>query len=100
MAFPWETINSIELATATVVEDLKLGLDLTRVGRHPCFALQQSSRVNSHPRIRGAHSQRKRWEKGHLGMIGKAVPRLIYESVAHGNLSLLALAPSTWRFPA
>ena len=91
MAFPWALINSVELATGAAVEDLKLGLDLARVGSPPFFF--PAAAVNSQFPVstRGAKSQRKRWEQGHLGMIIGTFPRLIGESFAHGNFSLLIL---------
>ena len=41
MAFPWEVIQSANLATEHLVEDLKLGLDLAAPGIRPCFARRQ-----------------------------------------------------------
>ena len=37
MTFPWEVISQAELASGHVVEDLKLGLDLARIGYPPLF---------------------------------------------------------------
>jgi glycosyltransferase involved in cell wall biosynthesis len=45
MAFPWEVIRSADLANAQIVEDLKLGLDLTLAGHPPVFC--PSARVTS-----------------------------------------------------
>ena len=91
MAFPWALINSVDLATGAAVEDLKLGLDLARTG-HPPFFLPSAGISSQFPvSIRGAKSQRKRWEQGHLGMIMGTLPRLICESVWRRNFSLLVL---------
>ena len=92
MAFPWEIIRSIDLATELQVEDLKLGLDLTRAGHPPLFCPLASVESQFPASIRGAKSQRKRWEQGHVGMIGAAIPRLIYQGLARGDVRLLALA--------
>jgi cellulose synthase/poly-beta-1,6-N-acetylglucosamine synthase-like glycosyltransferase len=91
MAFPWDVICSANLASDSIVEDLKLGLDLTRTGYPPLFC--PSARVTSHFPLSdvGAQSQRNRWEEGHVKMILTTVPRFIYEAFAHGNLHLLAL---------
>jgi cellulose synthase/poly-beta-1,6-N-acetylglucosamine synthase-like glycosyltransferase len=91
MAVPWATINSVDLATGAIVEDLKLGLELAQTGHPPLFC--PSARVDSHfpSSIKGAKSQRKRWEQGHLGMIATTIPRLVYVSLSHRNFRLLAL---------
>ena len=91
MAFPWDVIRSANLATGSLVEDLKLGLDLTRLGSPPLFC--PSASVISHfpSSVEGATSQRKRWEAGHIGMILTTVPRFLYQSFALRNLGLFAL---------
>ncbi len=92
MAFPWEVIRSIDLATELEVEDLKLGLDLTQAQHPPLF--YPLARVESQfpSSIKGAKSQRKRWERGHIAMIGKTIPRLVYQGLTHANFRLLVLA--------
>lgn len=92
MAIPWEVVRSVDLASGSLVEDLRLGLDLALLGKSPLFcpAATVTSHFPSSPE--GATSQRKRWEQGHLGLILTALPRLLYQGVALGNLDLLALA--------
>ena len=92
MAFPWKLISSAELATGAAVEDLKLGLEMASVGHPPLFC--PTARVHSQfpTSVKGAKSQRKRWEQGHLRMIAMTFPRLIYKSITEGNFRLLALA--------
>jgi glycosyltransferase involved in cell wall biosynthesis len=92
MAFTWPCISTATLATGHIVEDLKLGIDLTRAGTPPLFcpdALITSSFPESDEGIR---SQRTRWEHGHLGLILTEAPRLLVDSVAKLDLNLLALA--------
>jgi len=91
MAFPWDVICSTDLATGFLVEDLKLGLDLTTKGTPPLFC--SSASVTSHfpSSTQGAAVQRKRWEQGHLAMIVTAAPRLVYEAIERRNFYLLAL---------
>ncbi len=95
MAFPWQLINSVDLATGAIVEDMKLGLDLARVGHPPFFC--PSAAVNSQfpLSMKGAKSQRKRWEQGHMGMIATTIPRLVCESLVRRNFHLLALSLDT-----
>jgi cellulose synthase/poly-beta-1,6-N-acetylglucosamine synthase-like glycosyltransferase len=92
MAFPWNLIDSVDLASGLIVEDLKLGLDLALAGHPPVFC--PSAKVTSvfPSSLAGVRSQRLRWEQGHLGLILRAAPRLIFSAIARGNLGLLALA--------
>jgi cellulose synthase/poly-beta-1,6-N-acetylglucosamine synthase-like glycosyltransferase len=92
MAFPWEVINSANLATGLMVEDLKLGLDLTRAGKSPLFCPLACVISQFPSTITGARSQRKRWEQGHMALIISTIPRLVFESFTLGNFQLLALA--------
>ncbi|MBF2063314.1 MAG: glycosyltransferase [Calothrix sp. C42_A2020_038] len=77
MAFPWSVIRSIDLANSEIVEDMKLGLDLTIAGYPPIFC--PDARVNgSLPQnSQAAKSQRTRWEHGHLQTLIAYVPKLI-----------------------
>lgn len=91
MAFPWTLIKRMPLATSHIVEDLKLGIDLTRSGAPPIFcpsALVTSEFPVSGDGVRG---QRRRWEHGHLQVIVSEAPRLLLNSISQLNLSLLAL---------
>jgi cellulose synthase/poly-beta-1,6-N-acetylglucosamine synthase-like glycosyltransferase len=91
MAFPWMVIRSANLATGNAVEDLNLGLELARAGHPPLFF--PSAGVNSQfpSSAKGAKTQRQRWEQGHLGTIIRTIPRLVWESLIHGNVRLLVL---------
>lgn len=92
MALPWIVVGSADLASDLQVEDMKLGLDLARMGYPPLF-LSAARILSEFPAsIEGAKSQRKRWEQGHIDMIGAAVPSLIYQSLRQSNFRLLALA--------
>lgn len=90
MAFPWDAISSVDLASGAIVEDLKLGLDLALAGTPALFC--PSARVVSRfpSSTEGAISQRARWEGGHIGLILEA-PGLLWTAVRRGNLELLAL---------
>ena len=91
MAFPWPVINSADLATGAVVEDLKLGLDLAQA-KHPAVFCPSAVVTSQFPSsIKGAKSQRQRWEHGHMGIIAKNIPRLVYEGLVKRNFDLLAL---------
>src|ERR1700676_294464 len=92
MAFPWDVIYSADLGSGQIVEDLKLGLDLTLAGHPPVFC--PSARVTSEfaSSIKGAGSQRKRWEQGHLDTILRTAPRLLAVAIARRDYNLLAIA--------
>jgi cellulose synthase/poly-beta-1,6-N-acetylglucosamine synthase-like glycosyltransferase len=91
MAFPWELIRSANLANAQIVEDLKLGLDLTVAGHPPVFC--PSARVTSEfpSSIMGTGTQRKRWEQGHLNLILNSAPRLLAIALMRRDWNLLAI---------
>jgi cellulose synthase/poly-beta-1,6-N-acetylglucosamine synthase-like glycosyltransferase len=91
MAFPWQVIRSANLASGSIVEDLKLGLDLAKSGSPPLFC--PCARVTSQfPwSVEGAMSQRKRWEEGHINMILTTFSQCIYHAVTRRNLGLLVL---------
>jgi cellulose synthase/poly-beta-1,6-N-acetylglucosamine synthase-like glycosyltransferase len=92
MAFPWRVVNSVELGSPQIVEDLQLGLDLTLVGTPPFFcpsALVTSEFASS---VIGAKTQRQRWEHGHIQTILAAAPRLIAIAVARRDRNLMAIA--------
>jgi len=90
MAFPWPLIASMPLASGNIVEDMMLGIHLTRCGAPPLFCPE--ALVTSHfpATLEGITRQRTRWEHGHLGVILSA-PRLFVEAIAHRNAKLTAL---------
>jgi cellulose synthase/poly-beta-1,6-N-acetylglucosamine synthase-like glycosyltransferase len=73
------------------VEDLKLGLDLTIKGYPPRFFPFVVGISHFPLSRRGATTQRQRWETGHIQMILKTAPRMVYSALRHGNFDLLAL---------
>jgi cellulose synthase/poly-beta-1,6-N-acetylglucosamine synthase-like glycosyltransferase len=91
MAFPWDVIRSTDLANGGIVEDLKLGLDLALAGYPPLFCPSACVRSQFASSVKGAGSQRKRWEQGHIGMILTTAPRLLWIAVVRRNWGLLAL---------
>jgi cellulose synthase/poly-beta-1,6-N-acetylglucosamine synthase-like glycosyltransferase len=91
MAFPWDVVRGINLASGSIVEDLKLGLDLTASGYPPVFCPSAVVTSEFAYSSRAARTQRERWEGGHIGMIVSTVPGLFLRSVADRNWGLLAL---------
>jgi hypothetical protein len=91
MVFPWETLKGVDLGHGHIVEDLRLGLDLSRAGHPPLFC-PDALVTSLFPRSdEGVRSQRTRWEHGHLGMIVReGVPRL-FSGVLRGDVATVAL---------
>lgn len=91
MAFPWSLISSVNLASSEIVEDLKLGLDLALAGSPPIFCPETVVTSQFPLSSAAAATQRQRWEQGHIRMILKAAPRLIWLALVRRNLPLLTL---------
>ena len=92
MAFPWQVISQVNLASGHIVEDMKLGVDLAKLKLAPRFcpaALITSEFPSS---AEGIKTQRTRWEHGHIGMIVKEGLPLIAQSIQQANLNMLAIA--------
>lgn len=92
MIFPWDLISGVQLASANLVEDLQLGLDLAMIGNPPIFMPSAVTTSVFPTSASGADTQRKRWVQGHLAVVGKQLPRLLGGAVRRGDANLLALA--------
>lgn len=92
MAFPWPLIRDARLASGHIVEDMQLGVDLVCDGHPAVFC--PAARVTSAFPLGDASqvSQRKRWEHGHLQMIGSQVPKLVGASIVNRSLTTLLFA--------
>ena len=77
MAFPWKLFASADLATGSIVEDLSLGIAMTREGHPP--RLVETAGVRSAPAdMADALAQRTRWEHGFLQTLRRqALPVLL-----------------------
>jgi cellulose synthase/poly-beta-1,6-N-acetylglucosamine synthase-like glycosyltransferase len=92
MAFPWKIIQSAELSSGFIVEDLKLGIDLALAGHAPLFCSSATVTSTFPTSAPGAEAQRHRWEQGHIGMILTKAPAMLYAAVRHRNRSIFVLA--------
>jgi cellulose synthase/poly-beta-1,6-N-acetylglucosamine synthase-like glycosyltransferase len=91
MAFPWETLRSVDLASGALVEDVKLGLDLARLRVAPVFC-PSALVISEFPQSAEAEAnQRARWETGHTALL-RSVPRLMGTALAERNLPLFVMA--------
>jgi cellulose synthase/poly-beta-1,6-N-acetylglucosamine synthase-like glycosyltransferase len=92
MAFPWMSISSMDLADGHIVEDMKLGLDLARLGVPPVFCPEALVLSEFPTHEQGIRDQRTRWEHGHLGIILSEAPRVFFRGLKQMDFSLVALA--------
>lgn len=92
MAFPWHLIYKTNLANGSIVEDMKLGIDLTYEGHNILFlpSAKVTSEFPTDPTAQA--SQRTRWEHGHLDTIKTHVPKLLKLSLKTNNLKCLLFA--------
>jgi cellulose synthase/poly-beta-1,6-N-acetylglucosamine synthase-like glycosyltransferase len=76
MAFPWPIFRDAPLATADIVEDLALGLDLARRGALPGF-VREATVWSAASNAAGTLQQRTRWEGGFLATsLRRALPAM------------------------
>jgi cellulose synthase/poly-beta-1,6-N-acetylglucosamine synthase-like glycosyltransferase len=92
MAFPWPVLQSIDLASGHIVEDMKLGIDLAIAGYPPQFCAEANviSRLPQDQQV--AEGQRTRWEHGHMQVMKKYIPELLGAAIHQKRLDLLMLA--------
>ncbi|MEZ6143224.1 MAG: glycosyltransferase family 2 protein [Zavarzinella sp.] len=92
MAFPWKELSKVELGTCNLVEDMKLGVDLTIIGIPPQLCPAARLQGAAAPTQQAATQQRTRWEHGHLQTMLTQVPRLWLNAITHLRWSSLLLA--------
>lgn len=91
MAFPWLVIKEANLATGSIVEDMRLGLELSAANRDPLFCPELMVTSEFPVSAQGAATQRQRWEHGHLQLIKDAALPMLWLACRQGNLRLAAL---------
>lgn len=92
MAFPWTLIANAALSSDNIVEDLKLGIDLSKAGFSPVFFPQVVVTSYFPENAEAQATQRKRWEHGHLTMILVEAPKLLLLGIGRLNLKLITMA--------
>ena len=92
MAFLWEDIIKVNLASGHIVEDMKLGVDLCRINKAPLFLPEALLTSVFPPTAEATNTQRTRWEHGHLSVILTEAPRLFFEAIKTKNSQMLGLA--------
>ena len=89
MAFPWKDINSIQLASANIVEDMQMGIDLALLGSEPIYCHDALIRSNLPTDEKTLLSQRKRWEHGAIQTLLTQAPKLLKEGITKSKPSLI-----------
>lgn len=92
MAFLWNDLRQVDLASGHIVEDMKLGVDLAKLGKPPVFVPEALVTSYFPSGEQASATQRTRWEHGHLSVILNELPKLIWQALAAGNLHMLAMA--------
>ncbi|WP_417585070.1 glycosyltransferase family 2 protein [Nitrincola sp.] len=88
MAFPFQALARVDLASGELAEDMKLGIDLTLAG-YPAQYLGKAEVLSVLPQADAAiATQRERWEHGHLTVMKTYLPRLLKSLFATRNWQL------------
>ena len=91
VAYPWELLYCAPHPESHIVEDMHYSVDLALVGRPPlpCMeALVESPLPDSR---QAAHTQRTRWEHGHLQVMLSQGPRLLAGAFRRRSMKLLVM---------
>ncbi len=88
MAFPWQVLRRVSVASGEIVEDLKLGLDLAKLNKPPLFCHDVEVESWFPESAEGLNVQRTRWEHGHMAMMMKTAPGLVIDAIKGRNLPL------------
>lgn len=91
MAFPYPVIRSVNVANSHLLEDLKLGLDLSLIGFSPIFEPKAKVTAYLPSSSQAAKSQKTRWIHGHLQLIQTYIPILFKQAVSKKRFDLLLL---------
>ena len=91
VAYPWELLQSVPHPESHIVEDMHYSVDLALAG-HPPLPCMEALVESPLPDARqAAHTQRTRWEHGHLSVILSQGPRLLLGAAKKCSPRLLAM---------
>lgn len=92
MALPWKLLQTVDLASGNLVEDMQLSIDLLLRGERTLFL--PSARIDSPlpQQAAAARTQRTRWEHGQVRTFRREAPRLAWQGLIRGRWDLLCLA--------
>ena len=81
MCLPWAQFERADLATASIVEDVRLGIELAREGKHPLL-VEEATVWSPHADQSQTLGQRSRWEGGFLALARATAPGLVGRGLA------------------
>lgn len=85
MAIPWTLFERANLATSSIVEDIKLGHELAAAGHAPLL-VERATVWSDAETEANTLSQRRRWEGGFLNEAMRQGPSRLLESARHADL--------------
>jgi len=91
MAFPWSVIRSVNIASGNLLEDIKLGLDLSLIGSSPVFYPEAKVTAYLPSSSQAAKSQKTRWIHGHLQLVQTYIPILFKQAISQKRFDLLPI---------
>lgn len=91
MALPWELFDHDRLATSSIVEDVKLGIELTNAGKGPVLVAGATVWSDSSSST-GTLIQRKRWEGGTIALALEVAPKFLRRALARRDPRALCRA--------
>lgn len=84
MCLPWPMFAEADLATSSIVEDLRLGIELSARGTPPLL-VEDSFVWSPHAPLDATIGQRKRWEGGFLSMARLTAPGLLRQGLRRAD---------------
>jgi cellulose synthase/poly-beta-1,6-N-acetylglucosamine synthase-like glycosyltransferase len=85
MAMPWSLFSRANLATSSIVEDIKLGHELAEAGHAPIL-IEGATVWSEAETTANTLAQRQRWEGGFLNEAMRQGPSRLVRSIARGDL--------------
>jgi cellulose synthase/poly-beta-1,6-N-acetylglucosamine synthase-like glycosyltransferase len=92
MAFPWEVLRALPLASGHIAEDYNMSVDLFLDDRGAIYCNEAQVRTLLPARFATARRQRKRWEHGHMQIALQRTPLLALKGIFRAKPSMLAMA--------
>ena len=91
MAFPWNLFATADLGSASLVEDLGLGIELVKAG-HATVLVEEAGVSSAPPPPDAALAQRTRWEHGFMDTARNAALPLLGSGLRRGAAKEVLLA--------
>ena len=92
MAFPWGVLRKAPPTDDNLVEDMVMGLELSKLGHAPRLCPDVTVTSALPEGEAAANKQRTRWEHGHLHTMFAHAPTLMMQGLLRGRVELCALA--------